>query len=214
MRRVHVREGGFTLVEMIIVLGMFAVVAAVVAVTIAHSAQLSTTATARADDTFSATDAAGHIAERVRSGSIVAAGTNVLVVDVDETGRCVRSTYTVVRDSAGDPVRVDESVRTIATGDTGRCVDIDPGAWDAQGIDLGRVLVDGLRAPDSGEPVWALYSRGNAVLDATSTDAAVFADPCAIARVDVTLSAGEDDSTAVVARSSAAVGARTWGLAC
>lgn len=205
---------GFTLVEMIVVLGIFAVVASVVTVVIAHATSVTAAMSQRADTSVGVRAAADHMQQVISQGAIVAAGSSVLVVDVDEPGRCVRWSFSVTRDDAGNPQSVREEVEAIAVGVQGRCADVATSAWSS--ADRTRTLVQGLTANPQGAPVWQVYSRGNAPLDVTATSGPSIADPCQIARVDITFStaSGTGGDALVTARSSASVLPVVWGMTC
>ncbi len=207
-------DRGFTLVEVVIALGVFALIAAAVSVTIAHAADISVTANSRAQDTLTAVDTAEHMSSLITAGTIAAAGEDILVVDVDELGRCTRYTWILTRNSNSVPQFVTETVRAIPVGAYGRCGDITADAWASQPVGLDRTLIGNLRATSGNDPLWRYYSRGNAPLNPASNTPTTMAEPCAIARVDVTLSSSDTDSTAFPTRVSAPVGSHLWGTGC
>lgn len=210
MRGTH----GFTLVETVVVLGIFAIVTALVAFVITRAADLTRLTDARAEATGQAVDSTEHLRTLITGGSIIAAGSSVLIVDRDAVGRCERYTWTVDRDATGAPLTLRETVQAIPVGEAGTCADITASAWSNVTADVQRVLVEQMSANPSGTPVWQFYSRGNAVLDASSSGANA-ALPCAIARVDITVTAYSDaggqvpvTASAAAAPTGAAIGVR------
>ena len=180
------KDEGISLAELLIAMRIVVLVGVLATIIVAASTRATATADAQTSAAIDAGAAATQITETLSNATLGTATNSRIVAYRNEPYRCDEHTYIAVW-ASGNPYIL-HRVKSIATGEFGRCNGILPSAWNSEPVLLEERLVDRLVPNPNGLPTFTYYSAGNGRILASGDSGYNPNAPlrtCAVARVAV-----------------------------